>query len=101
MWSDAYFGVVPSLAFVSSSSTTSQVPIFTFLGISPLLPSAPRFIPVLWQPPSNHWFKANSDGSFHDIDHAGFGGVFRDCNAEFLGTFTYGCVLTALLMQSF
>ena len=42
------------------------------------------------QPPPNDWFKANSGGSFHDIDHAGFGGVFRDCNAEFLGAFTCG-----------
>ena len=49
---------------------------------------APRYIPVTWTPPQENWFKANSDGSFRDPNHAGFGGIFRNSDAAFLGAFS-------------
>ncbi|XP_061993341.1 uncharacterized protein LOC133711201 [Rosa rugosa] len=90
------------LAFVSASSPSSQIPIFGYLGISPLLPSAPRFIPVIWQSPPRSWFKANSDGSYRDLNHAGYGAIFRNCDAAFLGAFScnaqVSCAIDAELL---
>lgn len=76
------------LAFQQSSSTHNP-PIFGFLGLSPLRPTAPRFTLVAWQPPPDQWVKVNTDGSFHDVAHACFGGIFRDDNASFLGAFSH------------
>lgn len=85
------------LAFTPSSSTTQHVPIFGLLGLSPLRPAAPRFIPVAWAPPPPHWVKVNTDGSFHDIDNAGFGGIFRSETTSFLGAFSHKvCVSSAI-----
>ena len=39
-----------SLAFVSTPNPQST-PIFDLLGLSPLRPTAPRVVHVLWQPP--------------------------------------------------
>ncbi|PRQ53570.1 putative ribonuclease H-like domain, reverse transcriptase zinc-binding domain-containing protein [Rosa chinensis] len=76
------------LIFASSSRASTAAPIFGLLGISPLRPMAPRYIPVTWTPPPENWFKANSDGSFRDPNHAGFGGIFRNSEAAFLGAFS-------------
>lgn len=50
-------------------------------------PHAPRFIPVVWEPPAN-WIKVNTDGSFHNSSRAGYGGIFRGIQASFVGAFS-------------
>ncbi|KAL6193522.1 hypothetical protein ACLB2K_034606 [Fragaria x ananassa] len=75
-----------SLAFVSTLNPQS-IPIFDLLGLSPLRPTAPRVVHVLWQPPPIHWVKVNTDGSFCDQAHSGYGGIFRNHKASFLGAF--------------
>lgn len=82
-----------TLVFPSTSSSISSLPIFNLLGLSPLRLAAPRFIPVLWQPPPPLWVKVNIDGSFHGRNNAGFWGVFRDSSATFLGAFS--CLVEA------
>ncbi|XP_039683793.1 uncharacterized protein [Medicago truncatula] len=44
-------------------------------------------IPVVWQPPTSPWVKANTDGSVRNL-MAACGGVFRDSRRTFLGGFT-------------
>ncbi|XP_062026481.1 uncharacterized protein LOC133742818 [Rosa rugosa] len=77
-----------SLAFKHASSTANNRPIFKLLGLSPLRASAPRFIPVAWKPPDSPWVKANTDGSFRNLNQAASGGVFRDHCMVFLGAFS-------------
>ncbi|KAL6125419.1 hypothetical protein ACLB2K_073478 [Fragaria x ananassa] len=77
-----------SLAFVSTPNPQS-IPIFDLLGLSSLRPIAPKVVHVLWKPPLIHWVKVNTDRSFCDQAHSGYGGfpttnTLRD-DDEFIG----------------
>ncbi|XP_061993498.1 uncharacterized protein LOC133711384 [Rosa rugosa] len=86
------------LAFKAiSAMRSSSLPIFNHLGLSPLQPTAPTFTPVLWKAPPTHWVKVNTDGSFHDAEHAGFGGIFRSDEADFLGAFCNKAQVTSAI----
>lgn len=85
------------LAFPSISSPASFSSLFGLLGLSPLRQVAPKFIPVVWQPPPFGWVKVNTDGSFRDPNQAGFGGVFRGNTVSFLGAFSYKVVATSAI----
>lgn len=78
-----------SIIFAPSASRSSALPIFNILGLSSLNIKAPKFIPVSWHPPPLNWLKVNTDGSFKDANHAGFGGIFRDSNGIFQGAFSF------------
>lgn len=71
-----------------TSSQRCSLPIFTFLSLSPLRLQAPHFIPINWEPPPINWVKINTDGSFHNPNRAGFGGIFRGARPSFLGAFS-------------
>ncbi|KAL6141643.1 hypothetical protein ACLB2K_059931 [Fragaria x ananassa] len=75
-----------SLAFVSTLNPQS-IPIFDLLGLSPLRPTTPKVVHVLWQPPPIHWVNVNTDGSFCDQAHSGYSGIFRNRKTSFLGAF--------------
>ncbi|KAL6192101.1 hypothetical protein ACLB2K_038488 [Fragaria x ananassa] len=75
-----------SLVFVSTPNPQST-PIYDLLGLSPLRSTAPRVVHVLWQHPPIHRVKVNTDGSFCDQAHSGYGGIFRNHKASFLGAF--------------
>ncbi|XP_062005969.1 uncharacterized protein LOC133723163 [Rosa rugosa] len=75
------------LVFKAYPHSVSTIPIFNLLGLSPLLCRAPCFKPVTWQPPPDHWLKVNTDGSFRGSNMAGFGGIFRDAEGNFVGDF--------------
>ncbi|XP_024155999.1 uncharacterized protein LOC112163979 [Rosa chinensis] len=76
-----------ALYFKPGIAFQSTLPIFIILGLSPLSTRAPIFIPVHWKRPPAPWLKVNTDGSFQDENHAGFGGVFRYCNGSFKGAY--------------
>ena len=71
----------------NASSSSQLVPIFGLLGLSQLRPRAPKLIQVFWRPPEIGWVKVNTDGSFHNHLSAGYGGIFRNNEALFLGAF--------------
>ncbi|XP_019434815.1 PREDICTED: uncharacterized protein LOC109341365 [Lupinus angustifolius] len=49
---------------------------------------APSITEVMWQAPSLGWVKVNSDGIAHGCaGHAGGGGIFRNSNGGFMGSF--------------
>lgn len=68
-------------------------PIFFFLPRAPQKSGpalhAPRFIPVACEPPPLHWVQVNTDGSFHNLQRAGFGGIFRGALTSFLEAFSF------------
>ncbi|KAM1440156.1 hypothetical protein ACFXTO_013949 [Malus domestica] len=66
-----------SLVF-SSVPSTSNAHIFQTLSVSPLLSTAPRFIPVVWKSHKVGWIKVNVDGSFKSTGSVGYGGVFQN-----------------------
>ncbi|KAK9943231.1 hypothetical protein M0R45_008846 [Rubus argutus] len=47
--------------------------------------SAPRFIPIVWEPPPSCWIKVNTDGSFSSPNRAGYGAIFRNETSSFIG----------------
>lgn len=94
---DRSFRESAGLVLVPFSSTLQAIPIFSYLGLSPLRLAAPCFISVAWQPPPSHWVKVNTVGSFHDIDHAGYGGIFRGENAAFLGAFSHHALVSSAI----
>lgn len=57
--------------------------------MSQLRKKVPKYIPVSWQSPPCNWYKVNTDGSFINPNHAGFGGLFRDSQVLFLGGFVF------------
>lgn len=67
------------------------------MGLSPLRHQTPRFIFVVWEPLPFNWVKINTDGSFRDPSHAGFGGIFRNAMHSFLGAFTRKVTVTNAL----
>ncbi|PRQ38043.1 putative ribonuclease H-like domain, reverse transcriptase zinc-binding domain-containing protein [Rosa chinensis] len=75
------------LVFKAYPHSVSTIPIFNLLGLSPLLCRAPSFKPVTWQPSPDHWLKVNTDGTFRGSNMAGFGGIFRDAEGNFVGAF--------------
>lgn len=42
------------------SSSSSSMPIFSFLGLFTMSPKVPRFIPVVWEIPLPKWIKVNN-----------------------------------------
>ncbi|CAJ2668044.1 unnamed protein product [Trifolium pratense] len=46
-------------------------------------PKAPVIKEVIWHPPFGQWVKCNTDGAANNIT-ASCGGIFRNCNSEFL-----------------
>ncbi|XP_024190514.1 uncharacterized protein LOC112194518 [Rosa chinensis] len=52
--------------------------------------------------PPGSWFKANSDGSFRDLNQAGYGAIFRNSDATFLDAFScnaqVSCAIDAELL---
>ncbi|PRQ39720.1 hypothetical protein RchiOBHm_Chr4g0428291 [Rosa chinensis] len=68
-----------ALCFKLGIASQSTLPIFTVLGLSPLSARAPIYIPVHWKRPPAPWLKVNTDGSFQDEDHAGFGVASQEC----------------------
>ena len=71
----------------AQSTSSSSIPMFMFLGISQLRPTAPIYQRVVWKPPDYPWIKFNTDGSFRGPDRAGYGGIARDHDGLFLHAF--------------
>lgn len=62
-------------------------------------PNAPSIEEFIWKPPVFNWIKCNIDGA--SIGNPGpldCGGVFRDKNADFLGSFAYNIGLSSSLI---
>lgn len=57
--------------------------------MSQLRKKVPKYILVSWQSPPCNWYKVNTDGSFINPNHAGFGGLFRYSQGPFLGGFAF------------
>ena len=72
---------------VSSPSITDFVILKAFnVTINP--PKTPTVIEVVWQPTIFDWIKCNTDSVASGMSGlAGSGGIFRDCNADHLGSF--------------
>lgn len=85
--------------FISSQGSSSGLPGFQLLGLSPLSARAPKFIPVTWDPPPQGWVKVNTDGSFRDSSRAGFGGILETLRVFLWVLSLLRMLLLVLLMQ--